>query len=294
MKTKPEKLNPGDTIGIISPAGAIKETEQFHRAVKYFETKGYKVKIASHALDKNDYLAGADADRLNDLIEFFKDPQIKAIICSRGGYGSLRILDKIPDLPQKIFIGFSDITALLNNFNFVTFHGPLFVFDFGKNQINAYTEEIFWEIITGRVKIPYSYANPYEYHCITPGQAEGELVGGNLAIICGLMGTPYALDFTDKILLIEDTGEPHYKIDRMLAQLRLAGVFNKIAGLLFAEFTDIKALELIKEYCKDFTIPVGYGFPAGHSEKKATLPLGVRYIFDSKKFKLILKEDYIT
>ena len=292
MKTKPEKLNKGDTIGIISPAGAVKETELFNNAVKYFELKGFKVKTAPHALDKKDYLAGNDTDRLNDLVNFFNDPEIKAIFCSRGGYGAFRILDKIPAFPPKIFVGYSDITAFLNNFNFITFHGPLAVSDFGKENVNAYTEDIFWKILTNGVELPYSFKNPYEYHCIKPGTAERVLIGGNLSIICGLLGTPYSLDFNNKILLVEDVCEPLYKIDRMLAQLRLAGVFNKVAGVLFAEFTDVNALELITEYCKDLNIPVGYGFPAGHSEQKATLPLGVKYLFDASKGILQITENY--
>ncbi|OGI01442.1 MAG: hypothetical protein A2Y25_06295 [Candidatus Melainabacteria bacterium GWF2_37_15] len=294
MKTKSKKLYKGDTIGIISPSGAVKEIELFNNAVKYFESKGFKVKTAPHALDKNDYLAGNDTDRLNDLVIFFNDPEIKAIFCSRGGYGAFRILDKIPTLPPKIFVGYSDITALLYNFNFVTFHGPLAVSDFGKENINTYTEDIFWKILENNVEIPYSFPNPYEYHCIKPGTTEGILIGGNLSIICGLLGTPYSLNFDNKILLIEDVCEPLYKIDRMLAQLRLAGVFNKLAGVLFAEFTDVNALELITEYSKDLNIPIGYGFPAGHSEQKATLPLGVKYLFDSENFKLALTEDYLT
>lgn len=291
MKTKPEKLNPGDTIGIISPSGAVKENEQFNRAVKYFEEQGYKVKVAPHALDKINYLAGNDADRLEDLIRFFNDPEIKAILCSRGGYGMHRILDKIPDLPPKIFVGFSDITALLNNLNFVTFHGPLVASDFGKDKIDGYTEDIFWKILTGSVEIPYSFPNVYQYHCINPGIAEGELIGGNLSIICGLLGTPYSLDFRGKVLILEDVSEPLYKIDRMLAQLRLAGVFEKVKGILFAEFTDVNALELITEFCKDLNLPVGYGFPAGHSENKATLPIGVKYMFDAGAFRLQLVEE---
>lgn len=289
MKTKPQKLNSGDTIGIISPSGAVKEIEQFNRGVKYFEARGYKIKVAPHALDKNNYLAGKDPDRLEDLISFFNDPEIKAILCSRGGYGMHRILDKIPDLPPKIFVGFSDITALLNNLNFVTFHGPLVASDFGKESIDPYTEDIFWKVMTGNIE---NFPNVYEYHCIKPGIAEGELIGGNLSLICGLMGTPYSLDFHGKILLLEDVCEPIYKIDRMLAQLRLAGVFEQVAGVLFAEFTDVNALDLINEYCKDLNIPVGYGFPAGHSEHKATLPLGVRYRFNAGEFRLEVVEDY--
>lgn len=293
MTQKPQKLNIGDTIGIISPAGAIKETEQFHNAVRYIESRGYRIKIAPHALNKAGYLAGNDAERLSDIVEMFKDPQVKAIFCARGGYGTFRILDKIPHLPPKILVGYSDITALLNNLGFVTFHGPLTVSDFGRDNINPYTEEIFWKILENRVEFPYIYTNPYDYHCINAGECEGELVGGNLSIICGLLGTPYSLDFTGKILLIEDINEPLYKIDRMLTQLRLAGVFNKVCGILAGEFTGTEANELLKEFFADIKIPVGYGFPCGHNEVKATLPIGARYSFNSKDFKLELLENYL-
>ncbi len=292
MKTKPEKLNTGDTIGIISPAGAVKEPGQLNNAVKYLEAWGFKVKTAPHALDKKDYLAGNDTDRLDDLVNLFHDPEVKAILCSRGGYGTMRLLGKIPGLPPKILVGYSDITALLNNLDFVTFHGPLVVPDFGENSVDPYTGEIFLKILTGNIELPYSYPNPCGYHCIKPGRATGALVGGNLSIICALLGTPYAPGFSGKILLLEDIGEPLYKIDRMLAQLRLAGVFDRLAGVLFAGFTGVNALELVAEYCKDLNIPAGYGFPAGHGDMKATLPLGVRYLFDSGDFNLQVDEAY--
>lgn len=293
MKQKPQKLKKGDTIGIISPAGVVKEHDKFDRAKAYIESKGFNVKAAPHALDKKDYLAGSDEHRLADLVNFFNDPEVNAIFCSRGGYGTLRIIDKLPELPPKILVGFSDITSLLNNLNFVTFHGPLELYDFSKEPVNSYTEEIFWKVLMGEVKIPFSYQNPYEYHCINPGQVKGKLVGGNLAIICAMLASPYCVDFTDNILLLEDVGEPLYKIDRLLVQLRLAGVFEKVAGVLFAESTDVDSLELVKEYFSGYNFPVGYGFPAGHSEYKVTLPIGVDYFFDSENFKLELTEDYI-
>jgi muramoyltetrapeptide carboxypeptidase len=308
MQILPEKLKKGDIIGIISPAGAVKEKVQLDSAVKYLESNGYKVKIAPHICDKQAYLAGNDNDRLKDLTDFFLDDEIKAILCSRGGYGTFRFLENIDwtliKNNPKIFVGYSDITALLNNFveksNMVCFHGPLAISDFGADNINAYTEENFWKILEGKIQIPYSFDNPINYECITKGQAEGILMGGNLSILCGLLGTPYFPDLTNKILLLEDISEPLYKIDRMLAQLKLAGVFGRVAGILFADFTsipeskhDLTALNIAKDFTKDLNIPVGYGFAASHATPKATLPFGIKYFFDSENFKLEIRENYI-
>jgi muramoyltetrapeptide carboxypeptidase len=306
MAILPQKLNKGDTIGIISPAGAIKEVFQLEAAIKYFEDRGYKIKLAPHAGDRNAYLAGKDQDRLSDLMDFFTDTEIKAIICSRGGYGSFRLLEKINwgiiRNNPKIFVGYSDITALLNNFveksSLVCFHGPLAISDFGAEKINPYTEKVFWEILEGAGL--YEYENPVSYQCITRGQAEGVLMGGNLSILCGLLGTSYFPDLAGKIILIEDVGEPLYKIDRMLMQLKLAGVFKRAAGFIFSEFTSIpdtnynlSPVDIIKEHICGLNIPVGYGFAASHSEQKATLPLGTRYRFDSRDFRLEILEEYL-
>jgi len=323
MPILPEKLKKGDTIGIISPAGAVKEENLWESTIKYFENKDYKVKIAPHSCDKNAYLAGKDEDRLSDLINFFTDKEIKAILCSRGGYGTFRLLEKIDweiiRNNPKIFVGYSDITALLNNFveksGIVSFHGPLALSDFGVKEKNKYTEENFWNILEGKVKIPYSFENPIKYECIIAGKTQGVLMGGNLVVLCGLLGTPYFPDLTGKILLLEDIGEPLYKIDRMLMQLKLAGVFKKVSGILFGEFTAIAESDtlsfsaseasvricqnkltpanIIKELTDGLNIPVGYGFTASHSTQKATLPLGVKYNFDSADFKLEIIEDYL-
>lgn len=310
MSIKPSKLNTGDTIGIISPAGSLKNAESLNRAIKYFEAKGYKVKTAPHVLDKDGYLAGKDCDRASDLENFFRDKEVKAIFCSRGGYGTSRILNHINwdliRLNPKIFVGFSDITTLLNNFcdksGLITFHGPLAAIDFGQEGIDPYTENAFWEIVTGAATIPHSFSNAFDYHCLKPGKTEGELAGGNLAVLCGLQGTPYAPDLYGKILLLEDTSESAYRVDRMLCQLKLAGVFEKVAGVLFSEFNNMPELEedgkgildVLSELSDELKVPVGYGFPAGHSETKATLPIGVRYFFDSESFKLQIIEPYLS
>ncbi len=310
MKIKPEKLKKGDTIGIISPAGVVKDQKMLENAVNYFESQGYKVKTAPHVLDKEAYLAGKDAQRLSDLENMFCNDEVNAILCSRGGYGSFRILNDINyDLVRnnpKIFVGYSDITALLVNFyqksGLVGFHGPLFVSDFGRDNVNEYTEKVFWQVLRSKNTENFSdFHNPVEYHCLKPGKVQGELIGGNLAIMCGLLGTPFMPDISGKILFLEDIGEPLYKIDRMITRLKLAGVFEKISGLLFTEFTSVTGtdnneltlLDLLLDLAGDLKIPAGYGFPAGHGEMKATLPLGVEYFFDSKDFQLRLIEDYL-
>lgn len=308
---KPEKLKFGDTIGIVSPSGIV-NPENMTRAVKYFEDKGYKIKIAPHALDHKGYLAGKDEDRLNDLMSFFVDKEIKAILCSRGGYGAYRLLEDIDynliKENPKIFAGYSDITALLVNIkeksNLITFHAPLFLSDFGAESVNKYTEKSFFEILEGKVQIPFNYQNPFDYTCINAGETEGELIAGNLAVLTGLLGTTYFPALENKILLLEDIGEPVYKIDRMLMQLKLAGVFDKISGLLFGEFTppqNTEDKELFKNQVKEIIIeilsgciiPVGFGFPSGHGKTKATLPVGVKYYFNSIDFCLRLSEEAV-
>ena len=159
-------------------------------------------------------------------------------------------------------------------------------------------------MLEGKISIPYAYSNPVEYVCINAGEAEGELTGGNLSIFAGLLGTPFFPEIRKKILFLEDVGEPLYKIDRTLMQLKLAGVFNEISGLLFGEFTSIvqtdnseanrlSPVDIIRELVKDINIPVGYGFPASHGPFKATLPLGVKYSFSSNPFSLVLRDEYL-
>jgi len=308
---KPESLKPGDTIGILSPAGVVRDEHLWDTTTSYFESKGYKVKIAQHAGDKKDYLAGRDEDRANDINTFFKDDSIKAIICSRGGYGSHRILDKIDyELIKenpKIFCGYSDITALhaaINKFSgVITFHGPLALSDFGNKNNDEYTINTFFEIVEGKIQPPYTFNNPCNYECLYPGQVKGKLAGGNLAVLVSLLGTKYFPDLKDKILLLEDIGEPLYKIDRMLMQLKLAGIFEQVKGILFADFTGIcknngkqtkaDVKNLIKELLSEYKIPAGYGFPASHEKIKATLPLGVEYEFNADKNSLSIIDKYI-
>lgn len=305
---KPKKLNKGDTIGIVSPAGAV-QSDNWEVMQNSIEGMGFRVKIAPHAKDKKDYLAGEDSDRLSDLIALFRDDEVSAIICARGGYGTHRLLENIDysvirDNP-KIFVGYSDITALhsafLNHAGLVTFHGPLAISDFGSEQKDDYTINNFLEIAQGRVELPYDYVNQRNYTLINSGKCRGKLFCANLAMLCSLSGTPYFPDLKDYILVLEDIAEPLYKIDRMLMQLKLSGVLGQLKGLLFADFTlDDKDtfnndfIRLVHELLGDLPIPIGYGFNAGHERTKATLPLGVKYEFCADEGILSIVEDYLT
>lgn len=299
-KTKiyPQKLKKGDTIGIVAPAGNIRNLAQIEKVKCYFNKKGYKVKISQGLYETDRYLAGEDKLRASELMKFFLDDEVNAIVCARGGYGTYRILDMLDyDLIRKnpkIFVGYSDITALhsaiAKKSNLVTFHGPLALSDFGVDEVDEYTEKVFFDILEKNDESSYIYKNTENYTCINKGQANGELFAGNLTVLCGLLGTPYFPELKNKILILEEIAEPLYKIDRMLTQLKLSGVLQQVKGILFANFTDMPDFEdeetKTKEICKfisevlsDFTIPMGYGFPASHAKKKATLPVGRDCIF---------------
>lgn len=295
MKTIfPDNLKKGDTIGFVTPAGPIKNHIALENAVKFFEKNGYNVELATHLKDSNGYLSSTDDFRADDLNKFFLDKEIKAIICVRGGYGCVRILDKINydaiKNNPKIFVGCSDITALLSNINketgLVTFHGPMTDGDWGAEEIDSFTFDNFFNFIEGDFSKIYEFKNNLKYKCIKTGITEGKLIGGNLCVLCSLFGTKFQSDFKDKILFIEDVNEPMYKIDRMLQQLKYAGIFGQIKGLLAAEFTGIEDTngleELISEITGEYNIPVGYGFSASHSRSKTTLPIGAKVEFDSK------------
>ena len=301
-KIKPKALQKGDTIAIIAPSGYVSYQEKFEKAQEYFETKGFNVKIFPNAKNKNGYLAGTDEERLFDLEAAFLDPEVKMIMTARGGYGAARILNKIDykiiKNNPKIFCGYSDITAfhcaIYKKTGLITFHSPFALADFGSEKVDKYTEENFWGRIIGNNLS--SLENAFEYTCINGGKVTGELVGGNLCVLASIIGSSYEPDFKNKILYIEDINEPLYKIDRMLSQLRLNGVFKNIKGLLAGKFSSEEENfdKKIAEFLKETEIPCGYGFSAAHETQKATLPLNIRYEVDFKSGKITPKEDYLS
>lgn len=281
-------LKEGDTIGIISPAGCIKEPEKLQKAVDFLEEKGFKVILSPNILAQEDYLAGSDDLRLADLHWAFATPKIKAVLCSRGGYGCARILDKIDfDLialnPKPLF-GFSDITVLLNSLPCPTFHAPMAMSDFGKDEIDNFTSQSFLDALKGAT--PQIFEAIPDFEVINSGQAEGKLAGGNLTSLVSLLGTKYFPDLTGKILLLEDVNEELYKLDRMLTQLRLAGVFEKVSGVIFAGFSETQvSVEFFKQFLSSKT-PSFKGFYASHEKTKYTLPFEVKFSLDASKGEL--------
>lgn len=293
---KPHKLNPGDTVGIVSPAGSVygEKLEYFENGLRYLKERGYHVKIGRYVRDSFGYLAGTDQERLDDLMSMFVDPDVKAVFVSRGGFGSARLLDKIDfDVIKnnpKILMGYSDITALnlplLQKCGLVTFAGPMVSPEFG-NEIDPFTERLCWKVLENSSELTFNTLEfGVEKNVLQKGIVQGRLIGGTLSIICSLLGTRYLPSFQNAVLVLEDIGEAEYKIDRYLYQLKLAGIFNQINGLVLGNFTNCetdpdsavptRALEAVfNDYISELNIPVLWNFPFGHEKKKFTLPIGV-------------------
>ena len=277
---KPPRLRPGDLIGIISPAGPVDESE-LKPDLELLESSGFRIHIAPHVYDRQGYLAGDDEARLSDLHALFQDREIKAIICARGGYGTLRLLDRIDyDLIRehpKIIVGYSDITALLmaitKKTGLVTFHGPMVR---GFSALHDNSRESLFKLISSDQPVSFS---PMAGNSLISGRATGPLIGGNLSLICHLIGTPFLPSLDGCILFIEDRGEPLYRIDRMLTHLALAGQLKEISGLIGGEFMDCGDPSdidtLLKTLASDLKIPLTTGFPVGHGPQNTALPLGI-------------------
>lgn len=283
---RPATLKPGDKIRVVSPAGKVKE-EHVLPAVEWLREQGWQVELGKHVFDVHYQFAGTDAQRLEDLQEAFDDPDTSAIMCSRGGYGTVRILGKI-DYSRfmqrpKWVVGFSDITVLhacLNNHRIASIHGvmPRYFFD-SSSQPNESLHTLM-QLLTGN-EVNYSFPASEGNR---RGSASGELVGGNLSIISSMQGTPCELDTRGKILFLEDIDEFLYHADRMLYQLKLGGKLEHLAGLVLGSFTDMKdnespfgknIREIISEAVEEYDYPVCFDFPAGHHEMNLALAFGL-------------------
>jgi muramoyltetrapeptide carboxypeptidase len=298
---KPERLKKGDVIGIISPASSPLDPNKLDSGVKYIERLGYRVEIGKNVGKVNGYLAGSDQERADDLNSMFKNKNVKAIICLRGGYGAFRILDRINYKlirnNPKIFVGFSEITAIqtaiLHKAGLITFAGPMVASDFA-NGVSSYTEELFWRLITSNKKLGrLRYPDQTRLSAITKGSATGRILGGNLAVFNALIGSAYFPLLKDRILLLEDVAELPYKVDRMFNQLKMLKVFNKVKGIVLGRFVDCyehdpmkKTLtlgEVMEDYLNELKIPVAYTFPHGHIKDKVTVPIGINIKMNATK-----------
>jgi muramoyltetrapeptide carboxypeptidase len=304
---KPRALRRGDTIGIVAPSSLV-DAELLKRGVAVIEARGYRVALGEHVLARAehcDYLAGRDADRAADLNAMFARSDVAAVFCARGGSGSARLLDLLDRdviaANPKIFLGYSDITSLhlmlARQADLVTFHGKMAC---GLDEMDATAMEVFWRVLERPEPFGTLPADPETMETLVPGVVEGELAGGCLSILSHAVGTPDAPDFRDKIVLIEDVGEPIYRADRCLTQLRNAGLLQQAAGFVVGRLTRWQEHE--KEgscntpsaLWKDILAPLGKpaitGFSFGHEPNPLTLPLGVRVRLDASVKTLALLE----
>ena len=315
---KPRALKPGATIGLITPATPTTDPDRLaaaHRALKFF---GFDVKVGKNVGRRAGYFGSTPEERLDDLHAMFRDREVNAVFALRGGYGAQHLLDRIDyDLLRKnpkIFLGYSDITALHLAINkhagLVTFHGPNMLSEFTEYSQQHFRRAMFDAKPLGVL------ANPPESNQIRPkhplrtirsGTATAPIIGGNLTLISTLMGTPYEIDCRGKILLLEDIGEEPYRIDRMLTQLRLAGKFQDAVGIVVGECVDcgpsdfkpslgsnFSLGEVLDAMLKPLSIPVFYGLTFGHTDDQLTLPLGVLATMDADKGTLEIKEAAFT
>nr|WP_319572925.1 LD-carboxypeptidase [uncultured Draconibacterium sp.] len=302
--TEPTPLLPGSTIRIVSPAGKIEE-KHVMPAVNWLEKQGYIVKLGKHVFARHFQFAGTDEQRADDVQKALDDPDCDIIICSRGGYGTVRIIERL-DFTRflekpKWLVGFSDITILhscLHNLGVPTIHGvmPRYFFD---------EEGEPKEDLTTMMKLVKGEGISYNVDATEfdrQGTASGQLVGGNLSIISSLCGTKYDIDTDGKILFLEDIDEFLYHTDRMVHQLKLSGKLDNLAGLILGDFTDMKdnespfgqtVHEIFAEAVKDFDYPVCHGFPAGHDKKNLALAFGRDWELEvaERGTKLRLRED---
>ncbi len=294
---KPKMLKKGDTIAIIAPCGEV-NIEKIKKAKTFFENNGYKVKLGSHISKQERYMAGTDEERLADLHGAFLDDEVNAIICARGGYGAIRLINRIDyELIKnnpKIFCGYSDITILsamiLKNSGLITFSGPMAQSDFAGCEINDFTLNSFDRTLTSN-KIDIIKTEDLTYQ---KGDCEGIMFGGNLCSLTALTGQDFIPD-ENFIFFAEDLNEPVYKIDRYFTQLLNINKFrNNIRGIVLGDFLDIDDKTYFDDFfsklAQELQIPILGKYPISHDIKKATVPYGAVAEIKNETIKI---KDYI-
>lgn len=315
---RPKALRPGDTVGLITPGTAVSDPDRLalaERTLKYF---GLRLKMGKNVGKRSsDYVASVN-ERLDDLHTMFRDSEVKAVFAIRGGYGSAHLLDRIDyDLLRrnpKVFLGYSDITALHlaihKRAHLMTFHGPVTLSGFSEYTQQAFRKALFETRPLGKLTNPVesNQLRPEHYlRTIRPGVAAGPLIGGNLTLISTTLGTEFEIETRGKILFLEDVDEQPYSIDRMLTQLRLAGKFDRVAGIIFGECFDCRPRDYKPSFASPYSfgevldnilgqlkVPVLYGLTIGHTDDQLTLPLGVMATLDADRGTLEIKEAGVT
>ncbi len=302
---KPRQLMVGDTVGLISPASVI-EREELTTVVEFLTAYGFQVKLGKHVLDQYGYLAGRDADRAADVNAMFADDRVQAILTLRGGWGCNRILPLLDyDLIRrhpKILMGYSDITSLLlaiyARSGVVTFHGPV-----GISTWNWFSLNYVERILLKKEAILLQNLSSHRVETITPGKTRGRLLGGNLSVLAALVGSPYLPTWKNTILFVEEVGEEIYRVDRMLTQLKLAGILDQLAGFIFAGCFDcpeeedheptLTLTQVLSALIKPLGIPAWQGSMIGHLKNKFTVPLGVEVEIDAEQGTILMLESAV-
>lgn len=314
MPIRPPRLEPGQTLGIVAPASPAPDPKRIDVAVARLERLGFHVKLARNARKRHGFLAGNDRERADDLMRTFADRKVDAILCVRGGHGATRLLGrldyKIIRANPKIFAGYSDVTALhcafLTKAQLVTFHGPMLNADFAEETMPEFTRQSFLTILKAPTASPASLTDGFTGKTIKilrRGTARGQLVGGNLSLLCALVGTPWQPPFRGRILFLEDVGEPPYRLDRMLTHLLNCSLLQQVAGIAIGVNHDCEdpratkggeyrqtAEDVFRERLRPLKIPAVMGLPFGHVPINATLPVGARVTLDANQGDLILDE----
>lgn len=281
----PSFLIPGDTIGLVSPSGKI-HPDIIREAERYLTNAGFLTLVGKHALDSWHQFAGEDVYRAEDFNEMLHNPKVKAIWCTRGGYGAIRVVGKIDferlKTAPKWLVGFSDITVfhslLQTKLGMKSIHGAMPINLEGKDSSTSGFDTLY-QMLQNRCEIQ---TTPH-YPLNRIGEAKGQLIGGNLTILHGLVGTPLDFQPQGKILFFEEVGEYLYHLDRMLQSMKLAGKFEQLSGLVVGQITEVKdgptpfgaaAYEIIMNAVGEYDFPVLFNFPAGHSNPNMPLMLG--------------------
>ena len=308
---KPARLKQGDTIALITPGSYITEKEK-QESINNINSLGFNVVYTDRLMQKNGYFSATDIERAADLMEMFERNDVQGIMCARGGYGCARILpyldyDLIADNPKPL-IGFSDVTALhyaiYKKCDLITFHGPVSISTFSKFSVKNFRDVLMdptFELTLYNSTSDNNY-NPYGITVISDGEAEGELIGGNLTLATSLIGTEYDVDYSGKIIFLEEFLEEPYRIDRMLTQMIQAGKFDDAAGIALGVFklcesdksnpsfkNSYNLMEVLQDRLGNLEIPVIYGLSFGHVVDKFTIPVGVnaKLYTDTKELKLL-------
>jgi muramoyltetrapeptide carboxypeptidase len=288
----PPSIDIGDTIGLVAPSGSIINQDNLDNGIQILENAGFKLKFYRDLRNIDGYLAGSDNERAEEFNSIWSNPEVKAVIAARGGYGSLRMLDGI-DLEQiqqnpKIFIGFSDLTVLLTTIlkktGMVTFHGPVVT---TLASIDDQSRKSFFNTLSGNLP---SSIKPDRLTIVQSGRAQGILLGGNLTTLTHMLATPYEFPWQGAILFFEDIGESSYRLDRLLTHLAKAGKLENISGIILGTFTETDRTEsgdLANSICERVlelldgkNIPVWADFPVGHGCRNLTMPLGIKVEMD--------------